>query len=59
MDTYVKNLLNGWNMPELIKIFQGMRKKTLLNFPGILFLVPGFSKKLGMGFFYIILKICL
>ncbi|XP_021697168.1 uncharacterized protein LOC5571052 isoform X5 [Aedes aegypti] len=22
MDTYVKNLLNGWNMPELIKIFQ-------------------------------------
>lgn len=51
MDTYVKNLLNGWNMPELIKIFQGMRKKTLLNFPGILFLVPGFSKKLGMGFF--------
>uniref|UniRef100_A0A2M4AHP2 Putative mediator of rna polymerase ii transcription subunit 15 n=1 Tax=Anopheles triannulatus TaxID=58253 RepID=A0A2M4AHP2_9DIPT len=22
MDTYVKNLLNGWNMPELIKVFQ-------------------------------------
>lgn len=22
MDTYVKNFLNGWNMPELIKVFQ-------------------------------------
>ncbi|XP_055624026.1 uncharacterized protein LOC129767320 isoform X2 [Toxorhynchites rutilus septentrionalis] len=22
MDTYVKNLLNSWNMPELIKVFQ-------------------------------------
>lgn len=22
MDTYVKNLLNGWSMPELIKVFQ-------------------------------------
>lgn len=22
MDTYVKNLLNGWNLPELIKVFQ-------------------------------------